>query len=118
MFEIGMTYSIIAGIMSIALLIYSVHRKHEHFFLFSLIFLIASWSGLEWALWLRGSNMFHMIFKPIVPFAFYFVAWIALVVYVSEKIFKKRKYWVGFIGVLLIITAIASVCMNCLYDFI
>ena len=94
LFIIGLiVWAIVAGFMSVLLMLYSIEKKNDHFFLFSLMFLIISWSGIEWALWLKGFNLFEMVLTPIVPLASYFVGWTVFVIYVSEKYFK-RKYWI------------------------
>jgi hypothetical protein len=113
MYEAGLTYSIVAGVMSICLLFYAVKKKDEHYFLFSLMFLIISWSGIEWALWLKGYNLFEMVFVPIVPLASYFVGWTLFVVYIAERHFKRRD-WIAFLLVLAFFIWISTFCMNCL----
>jgi hypothetical protein len=111
--QVGLLYSLIAGILTIALIFYSIKTKSESVFLISLMFLIISWSGIEWALWSAGHNLFTLVFEPIVPLASYFVGWSILVIYLAEKNFKRRD-WVAFLLVVATIIAIASVCMDCL----
>jgi hypothetical protein len=115
MYEAGLTYSIIAGFMSILLLFHSIKKEDEHYFLFSLMFLIISWSGIEWALWLRGYNLFEMVFVPIVPLASYFAGWTVFIIYTAEKHFKRRD-WIAFLLVLVFFIWISTFCMNCLVD--
>lgn len=115
MYEAGLIYSVVAGFMSVLLMVYAIEKKKDHFFVFSLMFLIISWSGIEWALWLKGYNLFQMVFTPIVPLSSYFVGWTVFVIYVSEKYFKRR-YWVAFLIVLGFFIWISTFCMNCLAD--
>lgn len=115
MYEAGLIYSIVAGFMSVVLMLYSIEKKDEHFFVFSLMFLIISWSGIEWALWLQGYNLFQLVLTPIVPLASYFVGWTLFVIFVSEKYFKRR-YWIAFLIVIGFFIWISTFCMNCLAD--
>jgi energy-converting hydrogenase Eha subunit G len=113
MWQAGFTYSVIAGIMSIALFFWALKNRDETIYLFSLLFLIVSWSGIEWALWILGYNLFQLVFQPIVPLASYFVAWTLFVIYASEKFFARRD-WILFLLAVLAIIAIAHFCMDCL----
>jgi len=110
----GFSYAIIAGIMAVLLFWLTLTQKqNKNYYIFALVFLIASWSGLEYGLWLTGNNMFDMILYPAVPLDFFFVAWIAFAVWAGEKI-KQRNVWIVWLVVLAIIFAIARVCMNCI----
>jgi hypothetical protein len=113
MFSVGLLYSLISAILTIALIFYSIKKKSEPIFLISLMFLLISWSGIEWALWLEGYNLFTLVFEPIVPLASYFVGWGIFVIYLSETHFHRRD-WIAFLLINLSIIAIASVCMDCL----
>jgi len=110
---IGFTFGAIAGMMAVLMFYLTVtQRQNRNYYIFALIFLIASWSGLEYGLWLTGNDMFDMILYPSVPLDFFFAAWIAFAVWVGEKV-KQRNVWVIWLVVLAIIFAIARVCMNC-----
>ena len=115
MYEAGFIYSLLAGFMSVLLMVYAIEKKNEYFFVFSLMFLIISWSGIEWALWLKGYNLFEMVFTPIVPLASYFAGWTVFVIFISEKHFRRR-YWIAFLIVLAFFIWISTFCMNCLAD--
>ena len=110
----GFTFSVLAGIMAAVLMLYSIDKKKKDMYLFSLAFLIASWGGLEWGLWMLGYNMFQMTYSPIVPLTFFFAVWTGFVIYTSEKVFKNRNYWLGFLIFLILISIVAQFCMNCL----
>lgn len=111
---LGFSYAIVAGFMSVLLfyLTFTQKRKRE-FYIFALVFLIASWSGLEYGLWLLGMDMFDLILAPAVPLDFFFAAWIAFAIWTGEKI-KERNVWIAWIIALAVIFAIARVCMNCI----
>jgi hypothetical protein len=117
MYEAGITYAVLAGFTSVLLLLYAMEKKNDHLFVFSLMFLIISWGGIEWSLWVKGYNLFQMVFTPIVPLASYFVGWTVFVVYISEKYFKRR-YWVVFLLVLGFFIWISTFCMDCLGSII
>jgi hypothetical protein len=107
------SYAIIAGAMAIPLFFMALtQKKPRNYYIFALVFLIASWSGLEYGLWLTGNNMFDMILYPAVPLDFFFAAWIAFSIWVGERI-RQRKIWICWLVALAIIFAIARVCMNC-----
>jgi len=111
---VGFSYGIIAGIMARLLFYLTLtQKKPRDYYVFALLFLIASWSGLEYGLWLTGNDMFDMILYPAVPLDFFFAAWIAFAVWTGEKI-KQRNVWMVWLVVLAIIFAIARVCMNCI----
>jgi hypothetical protein len=110
----GFTYSILAGFMSCILMVYSIDKKRKDMFLASLAFTIASWGGLEWGFWMLGYDMFKLVYMPVVPLTMFFVIWTGFIIYTSEKVFKKREYWIAFLAVLIIISIIANFCMDCL----
>jgi len=113
LYTIGLTYSVIAAMISLYFLGYALRKKNEKYFLISLLFVLVSWSGIEWALWLLGYNLFHLVLAPIVPLASFFIAWTLLIIYFAETKFKRRD-WVLFLGVVFVIWQIARVCMDCL----
>lgn len=112
-FWLGYIYALIAGIMSIVLLVLSIQRKNDKFFIFSMAFLLVSWSGLEWALFLQGENLFKLVYQPIVPLTSYFLAWTLFVIFIAERYFK-RLYWLLFLTAIAAISVIAHYCFDCL----
>lgn len=112
-YTIGLTYSIIAAITSLFFLKLALPTRNENMFLLSLLFTLVSWSGIEWALWLLGYNLFDLVLQPIVPLASFFAVWLIAVIYIAERKFKRRD-WVAFAGALVVITIIARLCMDCL----
>ncbi|MFQ6088973.1 MAG: hypothetical protein ACE5K0_08755 [Candidatus Methanofastidiosia archaeon] len=113
MWQAGFVYSVIAGVMSVALFFWALKNRDEKLYLFSLFFLVISWGGIEWGLWILGYNLFELVFQPIVPLASYFLSWVIFVIYISEKYFERRD-WVLFLTVIFTIILIAHFCMDCL----
>ena len=113
LYAIGLTYSIIAAVISLFLLNIALKDKDEKCFLLSLLFVFGSWSGIEWAAWLLGDNLFHLVLEPIIPLASFFLSWTLLIIYLSERRFKRRD-WIGFLVVVFIIWQVARLCMDCL----
>jgi len=114
---VGYSFAVIAGVMA-ALLFYVIvssdfkHKKAKQLYAFALILTIASWSGLEWGLWLQGEDMFRLIAYPAVPLDFFFAAWISFVLWIGEKL-NERKTAIIWLAFLAAIFVIASYCMNC-----
>jgi len=114
---IALPLSIISGVMACLLffLVLLTERKKRSIALavWACLFLAASFAGLEWLFWLEGYNIFDFIFGINGPLIFFFVVWVAFVIWLFEEK-KRRKVWI----ILLIITAIwilVSVnCMSCL----
>ena len=110
---IGLTYSIIAAIFSAFFMYLAIQKKNERIFIISLILLLVSWSGMEWALWILGHDMFKLVVEPIVPLAAFFLVQTLIVIYLSEKTFKRRD-WVFFVSAIAAVSAIAYFCMDCI----
>ncbi|MFQ6009711.1 MAG: hypothetical protein ACE5J7_01165 [Candidatus Aenigmatarchaeota archaeon] len=110
----GFTWSLLAGMMAAILMVYSIDKKSKELYVASLAFVLASWSGLEWGLWMLGQDMFQLVYRPIVPMAFFFLVWTGFVIYTSEKVFKERRYWVAFLALIIFISIVARFCMDCL----
>jgi hypothetical protein len=115
---VGYSFAVIAGVMA-ALLFYVIvssdfkHKKAKQLYAFALVMTIASWSGLEWGLWLGVEDMFKLIAYPAIPLDAFFAIWISFALWVGEKL-KQRKLAVGWLAFLAVIFIIASYCMNCL----
>ncbi len=112
-FTVGLTYSIIAALISIYFLDVALKKGSKDMLLLSLLFVLVSWSGIEWTLWLLGYNLFELVLRPIVPLTSFFVAWTLAIIYIAETRFE-RKYWVLFLVLIYIISIIAVNCMDCL----
>jgi len=119
--SLGFHYSILSAILSSFLIIYSLflrdkdYKKAEELFIFGVIFIGISWSGIEWSLYLMGYNLFLLVSMPIFPLLCYFLATSAFVVYISER-YYRRRIWIILAIIAFIISIIAVNCMNCLFE--
>ncbi|MCW1296200.1 MAG: hypothetical protein OH319_00775 [Candidatus Parvarchaeota archaeon] len=113
---VGFLYALISGISALLFLYVSISngKKGVNFFIISLISLLVHFSGIEWFLWIGGYNLFDLLLEPIVPLTSYFIGWFIIIIYLSEKYFKKRWIWIAFTIFCAIIFIIARFCMNCL----
>ncbi|KYC45876.1 MAG: hypothetical protein APG12_00551 [Candidatus Methanofastidiosum methylothiophilum] len=119
--SLGFHYSILSSILSSFLIIYSLfirekdYNKAEELFIFGVIFIGISWSGIEWSLYLMGYNLFLLITMPIFPLLCYFISTSAFVIYLSER-YYRRRIWIIFAIAAFLISIIAVNCMNCLFE--
>jgi len=117
--EASYTFSIISAIFSAVFLYHALNlddrKEGEKFFIFSILFLIAAFSGIETGLWAGGFDMFELILSPWVPLDFFFGICYFVIFYLSEWYFQNRKIWVAVVLFSLIIFFIAYVlgCMDC-----
>ena len=113
------TFAIISAILSAVLLYHSItiedRKEGEKFFILSILFMIAAFSGIETGLWASGNDMFELIVSPWVPLGFFFGVCYFTIIYLSEYYFHNRKIWVIVIIFSLTIFMIAYVfgCMDC-----
>ncbi|NMC61119.1 MAG: hypothetical protein GYA51_17320 [Candidatus Methanofastidiosa archaeon] len=118
---LGFHYSILSSILSSLLIIYSLflkdkdYKKAEELFIFGVVFIGISWSGIEWSLYLMGYNLFQLVTMPIFPLLCYFFSTSLFVVYVSER-YYRRRIWIIFALVTVLISIVAVNCMNCLFE--
>ncbi len=118
---LGFHYSILSSILSSLLIIYSLflkdkdYKKAEELFIFGVVFIGISWSGIEWSLYLMGYNLFQLVTMPIFPLLCYFLSTSLFVVYVSER-YYRRRIWIIFALVTVLISIVAVNCMNCLFE--
>ncbi len=119
--SLGFHYSIISSILSSLLIIFSLYlrdkdyKKAEELFIFGVVFIGISWSGIEWSLYLMGYNLFQLVTMPIFPLLCYFIATSVFIIYLSERYFR-RILWIIFAATAVIISIIAVNCMNCLFE--
>jgi len=118
---LGFHYSILSSILSSLLIIYSLflkdkdYKKAEELFIFGVVFIGISWSGIEWSLYLMGYNLFQLVTMPIFHLLCYFFSTSLFVVYVSER-YYRRRIWIIFALVTVLISIVAVNCMNCLFE--
>lgn len=111
----ALAYSLLTGLFAFYTLHVSMTTKNKKiFYIWFLVFTIASWSGIEWFYWLSGYDMFNLILYPAVPLDFFFLSWIAFAGWYGKKIMQIDifKIWLVVLGV---IFAVARVCMNCVH---
>lgn len=113
------TFAVISAIFSAALLYHSLtyedRKEGEKFFILSILFMLASFNGIETGLWAGGFDMFKLILSPWVPFDFFYGVCYFTVIYLSEFYFHNRKIWVAVVIFSVIVFFIAYVlgCMDC-----
>lgn len=118
--EASYTFAIISAIFSAVLLYHSLtlddKKEGEKFFILSVLFMLATFSGIETGLWAGGYDMFKLILSPWVPFDFFFGVCYFTIIYLSEYYFHQRKIWVAVVIFSAIIFFIAYVlgCMDCI----
>jgi len=115
--NIILTYSLIAGIMSICLFVFGIFfeknkKKSRNLLIWAVLFLASSFLATEYAFWLEGYNLFELTFKFNFPLLFYFGIWFVFIIWLFESR-KERVVWVIFLILVIIAIIIATQCMNC-----
>ena len=110
--------SILAGLFSISLFIFTIffekYRKKSNILLiWAVLFLAAAFAAAEYAFWLEGFYLFDIISKFNFPLLSYFAIWFAFIVWIFESR-GERKVWVFLATALVLLTAIAINCPNCI----
>ncbi|KYC49576.1 MAG: hypothetical protein AMQ74_01404 [Candidatus Methanofastidiosum methylothiophilum] len=118
---LGFHYSILSSVLSSFLIIYSLflkdkdYKKAEELFIFGVVFIGISWSGIEWSLYLMGYDLFKLVTMPIFPLLCYFLSTSLFVIYVSER-YYRRRIWIIFALAAVLVSIVAVNCMNCLFE--
>jgi len=116
--NLPLSFSMVSGIMSCLLFLMGMYlekdkKKSKMILLWAVTFLTVSFTGLEWAFWLEGYNMFQLIFRFTFPLIVYFAVWLGFVIWLFESR-AERRIWIILIIVLTIIVIISVNCMNCI----
>ena len=116
--EILLIYSVLAGVFSISLFIFTLFfeknkSRSKILFIWAVLFLVASFAATEYAMWLEGVYLFDLIFKFTFPLISYFTIWFAFIVWLFESR-KERNIWIIFAIALIILTIVALNCPNCI----
>ena len=116
--EVLVALSLLAGIMSIALFIFSIFvekdkKKSRNFLIWATLFLAGSFAAAENAMWQEGVYLFDLIISFNFPVVSYFAIWIVFIAWLFETR-KERKIWVVFAVLLIILTLAALSCPNCI----
>jgi len=114
LYLLALSISAIPGLMAIVLFYFGLKEKNNRkatiISILAVLFLGASFGGLEWSFYLLGYNMFTFFAFPLIA---YFAVWFLFIIWVFESR-KQRKIWIIFLIALVILVLIAVNCMNCL----
>ena len=116
--EILLIYSVLAGIFSILLFIFTLFfgkdkKKSKFLLIWAVLFLVASFAASEYAMWLEGVYLFDLLAKFNFPLLSYFTIWLAFIIWLFESR-KERNVWVTFLIALVLLTIVALNCPNCI----
>ena len=114
---LALAIALIAGGMSITLFHTALRHPQgktkkdvRNILVWSILFLGASFGGIEWAFFLLGYNLFTFFAFPLIAF---FAVWFAFIIWTFEMR-KERRVWIAFFIALIALITIAVNCMNCL----
>ena len=110
--------SLLAGIFSITLFVFTVFfekdkKKSKVMLVWAVLFLAAAFAVIEYSLWLEGFYLFDIIKTFNFPMLSYFTIWFAFIVWLFESR-GERFVWIAFAIALLVLTAVAVNCPNCI----
>ncbi len=116
--DIILTYSLLAGIMSVMLFMFTIFfekskKRSKWLLIWAVLFLASSFAVSEYAFWLEGYNLFGLVFGFNFPLLVYFVIWFAFIIWLFESR-GERKIWLMLLVALMIVAMIAINCMNCI----
>jgi len=107
--NIIVSYSLLAGLMSILLIVFTLffekNRKRSRTLLvWAMVFLVAHFALTEYAFWLEGYNILSFVLTTPI---FYFGAWVAFLFWLFETR-RERKIWIillilGIVAVLILL---------------
>jgi hypothetical protein len=115
--NIVLVYSILAGIMSILLMLLTIFfeknkKRSRMLLIWSVLFLASSFAASEYAFWVEGYNLFTFALSNF-PLIVFFGVWFAFLIWLFESR-GERKIWVSLLVLLIALVLIAMNCMNCL----
>jgi len=99
--QVGLAWALLSG-MLVTLCFYLSSKNGKEgisWYRWALAFLIAGWSGMEWALWQDGYDMFALMLKPIMPLNLFFAIFIGFAIWRGEEL-KARKTWQVWMAIL------------------
>jgi hypothetical protein len=116
--NIVLVYSLLAGIMSILLTVFTVFfektkKRQRVLLIWSVLFLASSFGTTEYAFWLEGYNLFTFVLGFNFPLFMFFALWFAFLIWLFETR-GERTTWVTLLILLSIIILVAVTCMDCL----
>ena len=115
--DIVLVYALLAGIMSILLTLFTLYleknkKKSHDMLVWAALFLGTSFGATEYAFWVEGINFFQFVLFFNFPLVAFFAVWFGFLIWVFESR-GERKTWVKLAIMLVILTIIANLCMNC-----
>jgi len=116
--DVELVYSLLAGIMSVALTIVGAffekdRKRGTRTLVWAALFLAVAFGVSENALWNQGYNLFTVVLSFNFPLVAFFCVWFAFLAWLFEER-GERKVWVILLVALVALTVIAMNCMNCL----
>lgn len=116
--NILLIYSLLAGIFSILLFIFTLFfekdkKRSKILLIWAVLFLAASFAASEYAFWVEGVYLFDLIFKFNFPLISYFAIWFAFMVWLFESK-RERTIWMIFTIALILLTIAALNCPDCI----
>jgi len=116
--DILLIYSLLAGIFSILLFIFTLFfekdkKRSRILLIWAVLLLAGSFATTEYAFWLEGVYLFDLIFKFNFPLISYFTIWLAFIIWLFESR-KERTIWMIFSIALVLLTIVALNCPNCI----
>lgn len=118
MSNIVLVYSLLAGIMSILLTIFTIFfeknkKRSRTLLIWAVLFLASAFCMTEYAFWVEGYNLFNLVFSFNFPLIVFFGIWFTFLIWLFESR-GERKIWVILLVLLVIVVLIAVNCMNCI----
>jgi len=115
--NIILIYSLLAGIMSVLLTIFTMFfekdkKRSRVLLIWSVLFLASAFAMTEYAFWLEGYNLFTFVLGFNFPLLVFFGVWFAFIVWLFESR-GERKIWILLFVLLILVILIATSCMDC-----
>ena len=116
--NIVLVYSLLAGTMSILLMVFTMffekNKKHSRILLvWSVLFLASAFAMTEYAFWVEGYNLFTLVLSFNFPLIVFFGIWFAFLIWLFESR-GERGVWVLLLVLLIIVVLAAMNCMDCI----
>jgi peptidoglycan/LPS O-acetylase OafA/YrhL len=112
--ELVLVFSLISGFMACMLIVFTLFfeknkKKSRILLIWSVVFLAAHFTTMEYAFWLEGYNIVSFIPTTLI---FYFASWALFLFWLFESR-KERKIWIILLVLLAIGILIIATCETC-----